>query len=162
MQFPKISLLVLCLVSSISWARSNDTQKPIYIDSLSQELDMKTNRVIFTGDVKFKQGSIKILAKKIIITKSKNGKGLKKIDAYGNPTYFSQIIDNGSLIKANAKHMSYDLVGDNLTLIDHAEIVQNDSTIKGNLINYSIKQQKLKARSGEKQRVTTVIVPDTN
>lgn len=76
-----LSLIACLLASTQAYALSTDREQPVYIDSDSQQLDMKSNRVTFLGDVKLKQGSININAdKSIVIVMLKTAK-LKKLKA---------------------------------------------------------------------------------
>ncbi|MFZ6043748.1 lipopolysaccharide transport periplasmic protein LptA, partial [Vibrio natriegens] len=96
------TLLCLCL-SSPSWALSNDTEQPIYINSEKQELDIQKNIVTFTGSVVLRQGSIDIRADRIVVTRPNGQEGKETIDAYGNPATFHQLMDNGKPIDGAAK-----------------------------------------------------------
>ncbi|MFA0252793.1 LptA/OstA family protein, partial [Vibrio sp. 10N.261.45.A4] len=51
-----LSLLLGILLSPAALALSTDSEQPVYIDSDSQHLDMKSNKVTFIGDVKMRQG----------------------------------------------------------------------------------------------------------
>ncbi len=71
MKLYKISTLLCLCISASSWALSNDTEQPIYIDSDNQQLDIQRNIVTFTGNVILRQGSIDIRADKVVVTPSR-------------------------------------------------------------------------------------------
>ena len=153
------TLLCLCL-STASWALSNDTEQPIYIDSDNQELDIQKNIVTFTGNVILRQGSIDIRADKVVVTRPGGEEGKETIDAFGNPATFHQIMDDGKPIDGSAKKMRYETATEFLKMTEEAVLIQEGSEIKGNVISYRIDQQKLVAESGKKQRVTTILQPN--
>ena len=159
MKFVKKSLfLTACLTMSMSaYALRGDTDQPINIDSGSQSLDMDNNVVIFTDNVLITQGSIKITANKVTITRQEGKK--ETIDANGSPVTFQQTLDNGKPVNGKASSVNYDLGSEFLTLIGNAELKQLDSFIKAERITYDVKKQQLKATSGGKSRVKTVLIP---
>ncbi|AUI65386.1 MULTISPECIES: lipopolysaccharide transport periplasmic protein LptA [Glaesserella] len=138
-------------------ALKGDTDQPINIDSGSQSLDMENNVVVFTDNVVITQGSIKINATKVTITRQEGKK--ETIDASGSPVTFQQTLDNGKPVNGKGNSVHYDLGSEFLTLIGNAELKQLDSFIKANKITYDVKKQQLKATSGGKSRVKTVLIP---
>lgn len=159
MKFVKNSLFLTALLSmSMSaYALKGDTDQPINIDSGSQSLDMENNVVVFTDNVLITQGSIKITASKVTITRQEGKK--EKIEASGSPVTFQQTLDNGKPVNGKASSVAYDLNSEFLTLIGNAELKQLDSFIKAGRITYDVKKQQLKATSGGKSRVKTVLIP---
>lgn len=145
------------MMSSSAYALKGDTDQPINIDSGSQSLDMENNVVIFSDNVLITQGSIKITAGKVTITRQEGKK--ETIDAQGSPVTFQQTLDNGKPVNGKASSVHYDLGAEFLTLIGNAELKQLDSFIKAERITYDVKKQQLKATSGGKTRVKTVLIP---
>lgn len=160
MKFAKKNLLLTALFSlSLSaYALKGDTDKPIDILSGSQSLDMEQQVVIFTDNVLITQGSIKINAGKVKITRQENKK--EKMEASGSPVTFQQTLDNGKPVNGRGNAVTYDLNSEFLTLIGNAELKQLDSFIKAERITYDVKKQQLKATSGGKTRVKTVLIPN--
>ncbi|MFV0575195.1 MAG: lipopolysaccharide transport periplasmic protein LptA [Vibrio sp.] len=154
-----LSLLLCMLIPAASWALTSDKEQPIYIDSDQQDLDMNTNKVIFTGNVKLTQGSILVTADKIIAFRDgKTGK-LTEIQGYGKPTHFQQKTDDGKLMKGQGNKAVYTVSTDLLVLTDDAEVHQDGSNVKGKVITYHMGTQKLTADGGSGKRVSTVILP---
>ncbi len=147
----------LLSVSFSAAALKGDTDQPINIDSGSQSLDMENNVVVFSDNVVITQGSIKINAAKVTITRQEGKK--ETIDASGAPVTFQQTLDNGKPVNGKGNSVHYDLGSEFLTLIGNAELKQLDSFIKANKITYDVKKQQLKATSGGKSRVKTVLIP---
>lgn len=161
MKFSHLSLsLGLYVLFSVSaFALSTDTKQPVYIDSDTQQLDMKSNQVTFAGDVKLKQGSININADKIIVTRDSSTGAIQDIEAFGKPATFSQLTDDGKELQGEADKLRYSLKQDRLTMTTNAMLAQDGNTIRGTTINYSISTQKLIADGSSKERVSTVLQP---
>jgi lipopolysaccharide export system protein LptA len=140
-------------------ALSTDSQQPVYIDSDSQQLDMKSNRVTFLGDVKLKQGSININADKLIVIRNAKTGQIEEIEGYGDVATFSQLTDDGKTLYGEAKELYYKMAADELTMVDKALLSQDDSEIRGNKIRYQISSQKLIADGNGGGRVSTVLQP---
>ncbi|WP_373768211.1 lipopolysaccharide transport periplasmic protein LptA [Glaesserella sp.] len=152
-----IFLTTLFSVSFSAHALKGDTDQPINIDSGSQSLDMENNIVTFSDNVVITQGSIKVHASKVTITRREGKK--ETIDASGAPVTFQQTLDDGKPVNGKANSVHYDLGTEFLTLIGNAELKQMDSAIKAEKITYDVKKQQLKASGGGKARVNTVLIP---
>ena len=156
----KLALAGSLLAASLpAMALTGDTNQPIHIESDQQSLDMQGNIVTFTGNVVVTQGSIKINADKVVVTRPADQKGKEVIDGYGNPATFYQMQDNGKPVKGRASKMHYELANDFVVLTGNAYLEQLDSNIKGDKITYLVKEQKMQAFSDKGKRVTTVLVP---
>ena len=160
----KLSLKVIIasamLAASLpALAVTGDTDQPIHIESDTQSLDMQGNVVTFTGNVVMTQGTIKINADKVVVTRPGGEDGKEVIDGYGNPATFYQMQDNGKPVKGRASQMHYELAKDFVVLTGKAYLEQLDSNITGDKITYLVKEQKMQAFSDKGKRVTTVLVP---
>ncbi|MEO3990375.1 lipopolysaccharide ABC transporter substrate-binding protein LptA [Pseudocitrobacter cyperus] len=156
----KLAIAGSLLAASLpALALTGDTDQPIHIESDQQSLDMQGNIVTFTGNVIVTQGSIKINADKVVVTRPGGEKGKEVIDGYGNPATFYQMQDNGKPVKGHAAKMHYELQSDFVVLTGNAYLEQVDSNIKGDKITYLVKEQKMQAFSEKGKRVTTVLVP---
>lgn len=158
LMFKSILVSVLLGSSFSAYALKGDTDQPINIDSGSQSLDMTNNIVTFSDNVVITQGSIKVTAANVKITRQEGKK--ETIDATGSPVTFQQTLDNGKQVNGKGSSVHYDLNSEFLTLIGNAELKQQGSFIKANKITYDVKKQQLKATSGGKSRVKTVLIPN--
>lgn len=149
----------LVMTSFSTWALTGDTNQPIHIESDQQSLDMDGNVVTFTGNVVATQGTIKINADKVVVTRPGGKQGQEVIDAYGKPATFYQMQDNGKPVTGKASQLNYQLAKDFVTLTGNAYLEQLDSNVKGDKITYLVKEQKMQAFSDKGKRVTTVLVP---
>ncbi len=154
-----LSILALIFIAPTALALETDTAQPVYIDSDSQQLDMKSNKVTFVGNVSLKQGSINITADTLSVTRDEQGQEIKMIQATGKPAKFSQLLDDGRTIKGQANDLQYLLSSDQLTMTGKAQLAQDGNLIQGSSIKYQIAQQKLMADGSEQERVTTVLQP---
>ncbi|MFM2647086.1 lipopolysaccharide transport periplasmic protein LptA [Vibrio diabolicus] len=155
-----LSLLALVLAAPQALALKSDTQQPVYINSDTQQVDMKSNQVIFKGDVSLKQGSINIDADRIVVTRDPKTEAIKQIQAFGKPAKFSQLMDDGKTLSGQAVELDYRISTDELTMKGQAQLVQDNNTIKGSSIRYQIGKQKLVADSSKEERVTTILQPN--
>ncbi|TCT18412.1 lipopolysaccharide export system protein LptA [Bibersteinia trehalosi] len=144
-------------MSSATLALKGDTDQPINIESGSQSLDMESNVVIFSDNVVITQGSIKVNAAKVTITRQEGKKEV--IDASGSPVTFQQTLDNGKPVRGKGNKVHYDLATEFLVLSGNAELRQESSAIRAEKITYDVKKQQLKASSSGKTRVKTVLYP---
>lgn len=158
MKLKSLLLTSLLAMSSSALALKGDTDQPINIESGSQSLDMETNKVIFSDNVVITQGSIKVNAVQVTITRPEGKKEV--IDATGSPVTFQQTLDNGKPVKGKGNKVHYDLATEFLILTGNAELKQESSFIRAEKITYDVKKQQLKASSGGKSRVKTVLYPN--
>ena len=121
----KIALAGALLAASLpALAKTGDTDQPIHIESDQQSLDMQGNVVTFTGNVVVTQGTIKINADKVVVTRPGNEKGKEVIEGFGNPATFYQMQDNGKPVKGRASKMRYELQNDYVVLTGNAYLEQ--------------------------------------
>ncbi len=162
LKITKPLVLSLFLISASVMGLSTDSEQPIYIDSNLQNIDLKDNIVVFTGDVYLRQGSIRLRADKVIVTRPQSKKGFENIDAFGNPATFKQTLDDGKKIYGEAKKLNYDVEKSFLTMTNNAILLQDDANkVEGKIITYDINKQLLVAQSDKNTRVTTVLQPQT-
>ncbi len=159
MKLLHLSLFALTLAAPNVYALSSDSEQPVYIDSDSQQLDMKSNQVTFLGDVNLKQGSININADKVIVTRNAVNGEIEEIQGFGKPATFSQLTDDGKTLYGEADDLHYQLVDDRLIMTKNAMLSQDGSIIRGSKITYQIASQKLVADSDSSERVSTVLQP---
>lgn len=159
MKFAKkiVLLSALFAMSLPAFALKGDTDQPIDISSGSQSIDLEKNIVTLSDNVLITQGSIKLNAAKVVITRQEGKK--ETIEANGSPVTFEQTLDNGKPVNGKANHAAYDLNQEFLVLTGNAELKQLDSFVKADKITYDVKKQQLKATSGAKGRVKTVLIP---
>ncbi len=156
-------LISLSLFSWWSWAGPKDFQQPIKVDAKSQFVDGKNKISLFKDDVRIVQGSLEIHAKEVEVNASK-GEGKEVFIARGKPAHYQQKMEDGTLVKAQANEIRYEVNKRTISLKGNAELQQDTSSVKGDTISYDMSKEQLLATSGKDNsegRVTTVFRPET-
>lgn len=138
---------IALLFTTTSFALSTDRDQPADIDADDVEIDFKTGKRIFKGNVQVIQGTLRIKANKIV-AQYKNGE-LIDATAYGSPAKFRQRPDGkpndvegeGKVIYVNEKNNT-------LTLKKNAKLKQGFDTARGQEIFYNMAKDTLKVKGG--------------
>ena len=141
-----LGISCLALLSNMSFALPEDSQKAIEISANAASLDRQTGTATYDGNVILVQGTLKITADKIVI-RSKKDNSLDKIIATGVPAHYQQQPKvNESLTHAQGQQIIYDTQKGLLTLTHDAKIKQpGHGVINGEKIIYDIAKQSVKA-----------------
>lgn len=162
MTIRKASLLpLLCLLLSPTLlALENDFEQQIVIESDRESLDIARNIAIFYGPVKITQGSILIEAGRLEVS-NRGQSGKEIMVATGNPASFSQQLEDGRFVKAQAKEIRFERAINMLKLTQDAQLSQDDSIVKGGTISYDMGRQELIAEpsTDKNDKVTTILQP---
>ncbi|ART80812.1 lipopolysaccharide transport periplasmic protein LptA [Oceanisphaera avium] len=151
------ALLVLSM--STTQAKEADYKEPVTIDAGSQLVELANNKVTFTDNVIVKQGTLDVRAAKLVVTR--NDKGLQTMTAYGSPATYYQVLDSGQPVNAQAKQITYDIKTRSITLLNNAQLKQNDNIVTGYRIRYDIDREQMEAQGqGNQGRVKTVFLPE--
>lgn len=158
----QLTWLVLALgcFSLPAHALKSDQQQPINVESIEQSMDLQANKLVFSGEVVATQGTIKITADKVEVSRDNHG-SLKSIIAYGTPVTFEQQQDNGSYIRSRSTTLSYLPNDTKVVLQGRVVIWQGESKMTGERIEYNITTQKMHAYNNNSQggRVSSTFVP---
>jgi len=161
--YAKLTLMVTVLLTALSaLALPEDSQQPIHVASDKAFIDRPGGTLVYTGNVKMNQGTLRIEADKITITQ--NDDGLQKVVAEGKPARYEQVI-NPKQDKTHAfgETIIYETYKDQLTLLVNAGLTKQGNEFKGEKIVYLIEQQKVKAESPKQdERIRMVIQPKKN
>lgn len=150
---------LLALGINLADAKEADYKEPVTIDSGSQLVELVDNKVTFTDNVIVKQGTLDVRASKLVVTR--NDKGLQTMTAYGSPATYYQVLDSGQPVHAKAKQITYDIKTRSITLLNNAELKQNDNIVTGYRIRYDIDKEQMEAQGqGSSGRVKTVFLPE--
>lgn len=151
----------LALLASQAHALPEDQQQPIHVtaDAAVQENDTVT----YKGNVVIVQGTIKINADQVLIYHDK-GK-LQRAVATGKPVRFQEQPDTkGGLMTGHALTVIYYNVDQRVELIQEALVDRDQSTLKGQRIEYIMPTQVLRADgatpSSQPGRVEMVLQPN--
>lgn len=157
----KTSLLLTALLfSALALADQSDFQQPLSVDSDTFFTDIQTSNLVYERNVIVQQGSLKILAEKLEIDGSA-GKGAEIFIATGNPATYSQLMEDGSRVEAEAQEIRFERTDRMLTMTGNAELRQSGSLVRGALMRYNIETQQLNAERGDEdnERVRTIFEP---
>lgn len=150
---------LLALGITVVDAKEADYKEPVTIDSGSQLVELANDRVTFTDNVIVKQGTLDVRAAKLVVTR--NDQGLQTMTAYGSPATYYQVLDSGQPVNAKAKQITYDIKTRTITLLNNAELKQNDNIVTGYRIRYDIDREQMEAQGqGSTGRVKTVFLPE--
>ncbi|WP_218352216.1 lipopolysaccharide transport periplasmic protein LptA [Alteromonas lipotrueiana] len=153
-------LMVLCFAAPV-YASSSDFQKPITVDARTQSMDGKNKITRFKGNVLITQGSLTIKATEVEVN-AKQGEGKEIMIARGTPAQYSQTMDDGSKVTAQANELRYEVNQRTISMQGNAQISQNSSMVSGDSITYDMMKEQLMATSSDNSddsRVTTVFRP---
>ena len=159
MKNANLALAALLLCGAVT-AKESDFAEKVYVDAVKQVAEMQNNRITFEQNVIITQGTIKIHADKVVVTRS-GEKGAEVMTAYGKPATFFQIMYNGKPVNAHGNSIRYELKNRLVTITGNGQLKQEDSLVTGDLIRYDIDKQKMTAESkNPTQRVRTEFLPD--
>lgn len=153
-------ILVLSFWAASIQALPEDTQQEIRIASDKAFLDKPKGELVYTGNVRLNQGTLKIEADKVTIIRDETG--LKQVVAEGKPARYEQVLNKDQeKTKAYGETIIYITESKQLTLLNNAGLQKQGNEFSGERIVYLIDQQKVKAESPqEDQRIRMVIQPE--
>ncbi len=138
--------------SPMAWGLESDRQQPIEISADSAELDENNYTASYTGGVVLTQGTLRIVADKLTITATADGK-VKKVTAAGQLAEFSQQPEPGSAnLTAKAELIDYLVEDEKILLKGQASAVQQDNLFKGDIIQYDLRNKKLQAEGATEEQ----------
>lgn len=146
------AVMVLTCLPAV--ASNEDFRKEITVTADKENIDLKKNKVVFSGNVSVLQGSLAIKANQLEVIKT-DKKGTEIFIATGVPATYEQVLEDGKPISAQADSIRYEVASRTLILTGSAQLKQNDSQVNGETIRYNLIKQKLVAEGGAK-RVTTI------
>ena len=152
--------LVMCLGPGSAWALSSDKDQPVLVEADSADIDDAKNISVYSGNVEIQQGSLRILADKVTVYHEERTP--QRIVAEGQPVKYRQLLDGQEQeVKARALRMEYDVDGDELLLIEQAELRQGRDSFRSDRIVYDRKQAVVKAGASAKgqDRVRVIFNP---
>lgn len=150
----------MLLLSSSTWAEKTDTQLPIHLAAITQDVDVINNITTLTGKVDITQGGVQIKADKAVIKLDSKTKELKSVEVYGKPAYFHRVMEDGKVVDGESLYGIYTPTNNMMVLKDKAKITQNGSTIQAAEISYDLASQVMKAKGSKSRQVNTVLLPE--
>jgi len=163
MLFKRLCAALLFAYCCLSFAISPDHNESIEIDADSAEFIEASGLTKYQGNVIIKQGSIIISADEVTIYYQNNK--VTRIFCTGLPASYTQesATDQTSMF-ARAETIEYQLAEDIIYLKTNASLMRNGTFIKGDSINYDLRDGTWKAKGddlGGQKRIQLLIPPFT-
>ncbi len=170
-------LYLIGLWPVISAAMSGDKEQPITIEADRVDIDDKKGVSIYQGKVRVTQGSMVMTADTVtthaVGDKQAKQRELDKIIAVGAPAHFRQLLDTKDAktgkneeMRGQALRINYFAREERLVLQGGSHIWKEGDEFSGNVIEYDVAQETVKAAMGNGQageapqeRVHAVIQP---
>jgi lipopolysaccharide export system protein LptA len=150
-----LTIALLCL-SSPAISLPGDKDQPINIQSdRAEQSTQKSGEVtVYSGAVIMEQGSMRLEGD--IVTIYSKDRSVNKIISTGKPAHFQQQSDlDKSPVNAHGDKIVYNITKDVIVLLGNAIVIQDESTVKGQHIEYYIDSERIKAK-GTKDKSTRV------
>ncbi|OIR02165.1 lipopolysaccharide export system protein LptA precursor [mine drainage metagenome] len=156
-------LLLLC--SDPLFAENADRSKPIHLESNRVFIDDAKQISIFEGEVELTQGTLHILAEKIVVTQDRQGN--KHCTATGNLASFRQKHEGADeYMEGYGERIEYDTLAETVDFFGQAKVKRGQDEVEGEHISYSTRTEIFQgsgdpasADSAAKGRVHAVIQP---
>jgi lipopolysaccharide export system protein LptA len=148
-----ILITALFLTGNVN-ALESDRDQPATIDADSVEIDFSSGKRIYDGNVKLRQGTIKLDADRLEVY-FKNDQ-LEKAIAQGNPAKFRQRPDGKTTdTVGQAVYIHIDEVNNIITLTNKAQVNQGTFAVNGKTIVYNMATDKMKVIGDNKSPTRT-------
>jgi len=153
----------LLVITPVALALPEDRFQDLNIQADSAELDDLNGTTTYAGSVIVQQGSMKILAERVVIYGRNDS--YSKVVATGAPARLSQVPKRGQeAVTAQANRVEYRITDETLFLIDEAAFEQEGTSLSGNRIIYDVKKAVVRAggkatSQKDDKRVRMVIPP---
>ena len=147
----KLIVLIALLLSTYTFALTEDAQQPIEIEADSVMVDETSGFNEFIGDAEVRQGSLVMTAE--IIQVQTNADGVETMIAKGTldqPAKYIQSQENQArFIEATATLITYDVNEGMIFLVGDAYLVQGFDSFSGDSLTYDINNDKVLVKGSE-------------
>jgi lipopolysaccharide export system protein LptA len=135
----KFSLLLGMLLLGqlgLAYAEKADREKPIHIESDRMSLDNARHVSIFEGKVELTQGTLRVIAEKIVVTEDATGH--KFCVATGHVASFRQKRDGANeYVEGYGERIEYDTLSEKIDFYVQARVKRDQDDVRGDHITYS-------------------------
>lgn len=155
-----VCLLPIWLASG--FLAASDRDQPIHIEADSVEIDEERAISLYIGNVVVEQGDTRIEANQVLVRHRPNHQP-EQITALGDPAkYRRQAEGETKENRAHALRMEYDVINDEITLIDEAVLFQGKDRFSSDRIIYDRANARVKAggSAAGSERVRITITPE--
>jgi len=149
------------LLSANTFALPEDSEQPIHILSNAAEVYEDSGLVIYRGDVRLDQGSLKVRADTMTI--EIHDEKVIRITAEGNQArYEQQLRADQSRVIAGAEKIVYHTQNEQIELIGGATLMQDENEFRGDRIRYDLRAGKIDASAPKDGSVEMTLKPSRN
>jgi len=139
--------ILLCTAFTTAHALKTDKDQPATIDADNIDMDFKTGKRTYSGNVSITQGSMRLKASKIVVI-MRDGAVTNAI-AYGNPAVFRQRPDGKKEdVIGKSKKMELDYPTNTVHMYGGATLIQGRDATRGEAIHYNMNTDRLKIEGG--------------
>lgn len=133
------------LLGEAALAAGSDRDQKAEIEAGHWVDDPQKGFQVFSQGVDLTQGSLQIKADKATVYQGDDDSTFSRIILVGQPARWSEKMDDGSEMTAQADHIDYNLSNDTVILRGEVIIIKDGDKIAGDLIRYNLKSQLLSA-----------------
>ena len=154
------TLLLLC-GTTLTWALPTDSQQPIKILANELEIDETRHINIYQGDVDMRQGSLHIVADRIVFHLTEQNE-IEWLEISGSPATLNQLNTKNQPVLGTALKINYFDSRALIELLGDAEFKTSLDTIQSNKIKVNTETDALQAGGKDKDsagRVEMLIQP---
>ncbi|MDX1902440.1 MAG: lipopolysaccharide transport periplasmic protein LptA [Gammaproteobacteria bacterium] len=155
-------ILILCVFTTLLYALSSDSEKPMQITSDASSFNYKTGVSQYDGNVEVIQGTARLNADRVI-THNNDAHKISEAIAYGinKPAeYWTRLKKEDPLLHAIANTIKFYPQKSLVILEGNAKVIQGENTFIGPVAIYNMKTQTVTAPPSKTGRATVVINPD--
>lgn len=166
----KLVALSLFCVAGLAHAETADRDKPLHLVSDSMTLDDAKQTSTFEGHVELTQGTLRIVAEKVVVVEDKQG--YQHLTSTGAPASFRQKMEGSDeYAEGFGERIEYDTRTDKVDFYKNARVTRGQDEVMGEYITYNSKTEIFQARgkpivTGDKptntDRVRAVIQPKSD
>ena len=148
-------------ISGAALASKTDRDQQAEIEAGHWVDDPQKGFQVFSLGVDLTQGSLHIKAEKATVYQGDDGSTFSRIILEGQPARWSERLDDGTEMRAQANHIDYNMSNDTVILGGAVIINKDGDMISGELIRYNLDTQLLSAGGDNKGsgRVKMTISP---
>jgi lipopolysaccharide export system protein LptA len=142
----------------VALALPQDADQPIHIRADAAEMDQNSDQIVYHGDVRVDQGTLRVDADQITV-QYEDQKVVRIVATGGPASYRQEIEDPAGEVQAKASTIVYLTRDERLELQGAASLSQLGNEISGETIRYDMVEGKVEAVSGEGGSVRMVLQP---
>ncbi|MDQ8021637.1 MAG: lipopolysaccharide transport periplasmic protein LptA [Moraxellaceae bacterium] len=134
----RATLIILALLALPAHAERADRSKPVNIEADRLSVDDKNKVQTFEGRVKMTQGTLQILADKVVVTQDTDGfqKGVATGGEGGLARFRQKREASNEYIEGEAERIEYDGRRDKAQLFQRAHVKSGRDEVRGQYIEY--------------------------